>query len=109
MLAFAGSNVFRIISEGGKNKSHFLKVISAFYHFIFMQTISILLGLLCKVYNNIYISALGYTMMIYAVVVTLATAAQLFNTARIANEAASLTDDEIAALSVPSADATPDA
>lgn len=92
MLAFAGSKVFVYITEDGKKHSYFIKIIAAFYHFIFAQTVALFMGLLCKVYSYAWLSFFGYSAMCYAMLVALATAAQLFNTARIANLAASIPD-----------------
>lgn len=92
MLAFAGSKVFTYITEDGKKHSYFIKIVASFYHFIFVQTAAILMGILCQAYPSIVLSFIGFWSLTYALLVAPATAAQLFNTARIANAAASILD-----------------
>lgn len=104
VLAFTGSSIFKVITEGGKENSYFMKMISAFYHFILVQTLAIMLGLICRTYSNDILSAIGYFFMCYAIMVALATAAQLFNTARIANFASTLNAGQIDAASKSSSD-----
>lgn len=95
MLAFAGSNVFLHLTENGKQHSYFIKIVASFYHFILAQTFAIFMGLLCRVYTSMILSFIGYWALCYALLVSLATAAQLFNTARIANIAASIPTDTV--------------
>ena len=109
VLAFAGSSIFRIITESGAENSFFIKIVASFFHFILVQTVAIILGLICRIYPNVVLSFFGYTAMCYAIMVALATAAQLFNTARVANEAAPLSEADLTAASTPSTAARPDA
>lgn len=95
MLAFSGSKILICITEEGKDNSYFICIVAAFYHFIIVQTIAIFLGLFCRVYSWWPMSFLGYASMCYAVLVAMATAAQIFNTARIINVAASIPDDPV--------------
>lgn len=94
MLSFTGSKVFSHITQDGKDDSYFLKVVSAFFHFITAQTLAIFLGLICRVYSFVALSFIGYVVMCYALLIALATASQLFNTARVANLAASIEDKD---------------
>lgn len=95
VLAFNGSSTFKALTQGGRDNSYFIKMIAAFYHFILIQTIAILFGLICHVYSWWVLSFIGYFFMCYAILVALATASQLFNTARIANVASTLSDQQI--------------
>lgn len=107
-LAFTGSSLFRVIAQYGKENSYFIKMIAAFYHFIIVQTLAILFGLICQVYTNVIASGVGFFLMIYAIMVAVATATQLFNTARIANVASRFTDAQLDAANTTSTDAKPD-
>ncbi|TXM68880.1 hypothetical protein FV222_19165 [Methylobacterium sp. WL103] len=90
MLAFAGSKIFTYLSEEGKKQSYFVKIVASFYHFILVQTLAIFMGIFCQAYAWVGFNFLGYWAMCYALLVAPATAAQLFNTARIVNTAASI-------------------
>lgn len=94
MLAFAGSKVFIYITQEGKQHSYFIKIVASFYHFIIVQSAAIILGIVCQTYPNWILSFFGFWAMIYALLVAPATAAQLFNTARIANVAATIPDED---------------
>lgn len=94
MLAFAGSRVFVYITEDGKKNSYFIKAVASFYHFIMAQTVAILLGIICQTYSSLLLSFFGYLSMSYALLAAPATAAQIFNTARVANIASSIPDEK---------------
>ncbi|WP_407522035.1 hypothetical protein [Methylobacterium oryzisoli] len=95
MLSFTASPMFKYLTEGGRSESFFIKIVASFFHFIAAQTVAIFFGLLCRVYSIVILSFFGYWSMCYALLVALATAAQLFNTARIANIAASTKEDDL--------------
>jgi hypothetical protein len=90
MLAFSGANAFSIIAEDGEPKSLFIKVITSFFHFILVQTISIVLALLTVAYNSFFLSLLGFLSLSYSLMVAIATAGQLLQVATILNATASL-------------------
>jgi hypothetical protein len=92
MLSFTGSKVFKHITQDGQDDSYFLKVVAAFFHFITVQTLALFFGLFCRIYSFVAFSFIGYVVMCYALLIALATASQLFNTARVANIAASIED-----------------
>jgi hypothetical protein len=94
-LAFSGSTLFRVITEGGKSQSYFIRMVAAFYHFILSQVLAIFAALFCRVYQWWLFSFFGYLLMTYAILIALATAGQLFNIARVANEAADLNEEEV--------------
>ena len=106
VLAFTGSSLFKVIAQYGNENSYFIKMISAFYHFIIVQTLAILFGLICRTYTNVVLSGVGFFFMSYAIMVAVTTATQLFNTARIANYASRLTEAQINAANSSSTDAT---
>lgn len=93
MLAFSGErNLLKIISQDGKPDSLFAKIIASFFHFIFMQTIAILVALITQDYAFLILSFLGHTIFIYAILLGLATAGQILNISRVFNAYSSLKD-----------------
>lgn len=77
MLAFSGSKVFTYITQDGKQHSYFIKIVASFYHFIIIQTLASMFGILCQTYSHWLLSFFGFWSMIYALLVAPATAAQL--------------------------------
>jgi hypothetical protein len=95
MLAFSGANAFNIIAEEGEPKSLFIKVITSFFHFILVQTISIVMALLTIAYDNFFLSLIGFVALCYSLMVAIATAGQLLQVAIIMNATASLKSEEV--------------
>jgi len=94
VLAFAGSKLFETLRQQGKEHSYFIKLVATFFHFILVQTVAIMLGLAGKAYCSSVLAFFGYWAMCYAILATISTAGQLFNTARIANYVSSVDDDK---------------
>ena len=92
MLAFSNTKIFLTVSEEGKPHSYFMKIIANFFHFIIIQSFSLILALFSKVYSNNILSAFGFFTLIYSITLGLAMAGQLLSTARIFNATASLLD-----------------
>lgn len=85
MLAFSNATIFRAITQKGRADSLFIKVVANFFHFILVQTVSLLLAIGSKATGNLVISGVGFTAMLYAVLTGVAIAGQLLHTARIFN------------------------
>lgn len=94
MLAFSGSNAFKYIAQKGDQNSYFVTIVANFYHFIFFQTLAIMMAIVCKTYNLVWLSALSFWLFSYAVLVGVAVAGQLLRTAQIFNASASMDDDD---------------
>lgn len=90
MLAFSNAEIFKAITQNGSPNSFFVTVVANFFHFILVQTIAVLLALLCKAYPNDFTSFCGYFAFSYAILVGVATAGQLLGTAQIFNASASI-------------------
>ncbi|WP_245294642.1 hypothetical protein [Rhizobium rhizosphaerae] len=90
MLAFSNASIFRAITQSGSPTSYFVTVVANFYHFILVQTLAIILALLCMAYPNDGTSVVGFLSFTYAILVGLATAGQLLGTAQIFNASGSL-------------------
>lgn len=88
MLAFSSGEVFKALSQKGRKDSYFLQVVATFFHFILIQTLSIFTAVLSKYYSSDALSFVGFFFMSYALLVALATAGVLLNTARIFNASA---------------------
>lgn len=94
MLAFTDAKVLRVVAQRGKPDSAFMKVIASFFHFILIQTLAIFGALISKAYSSDVVSIIGTFLFLYGVLVGLATAGQLLQTARIFNAIASFVDDD---------------
>lgn len=92
MLAFSGANYFEYIAQKGKPDSYYVSVVANFFHFVLVQTIALIVAFVSKAYANDWVSGLGFLFLVYAILVGVATAGQLLNTARIFNAASSLPD-----------------
>ncbi len=86
MLAFSNAAIFTAITQKGKYNSLFMTVVANFFHFILVQTVAILLALVAKAYGGLIAGFFGFWAMSYALLVALATAGQLLNTALVFNK-----------------------
>lgn len=86
MLAFSNAAIFSTLTQRGKENSLFMKVIANFFHFILVQTVALVFALLGKAHGGPFIGFLGFWTMTYALLVALATAGQLLNTAQVFNK-----------------------
>lgn len=89
-LAFAQPAALRAITEDGEPRSYFALTITAFFHFILVQAIALVLAFVGKFYVSIPLSGAGVFFLSYALLVGLAMAMQLLQTGRIINAASSL-------------------
>lgn len=92
MLAFSDTKSLRIITQGGKEASYFVKTIANLMHFLVAQIVALLFAILGKAFPWPPLALVGMITLSYAVAVSLAAAGQLMNAARIINKAASLPD-----------------
>ena len=81
------------ITEDGRADSYFIIAVANFFHFILVQTVALLLAIIAEHYTAPLLSFLGLWSLVYSVLVGLAMAMQLFQTARIVNAAAPLPDE----------------
>jgi hypothetical protein len=94
LLAISSPNLLLVIRDGGKVDSLFMKTVSAFFHFIILQTIAICIALVSKSYSSDIISAIGFFVMSYGTLVAVAVAGLLLNIARIFNATSVLDEKE---------------
>ncbi|MER9137516.1 hypothetical protein NKI20_14670 [Mesorhizobium sp. M0830] len=94
VLAFSSAQSFKVLSENGAADSAFLKMIGNFFHFILVQTVAIFTAVFGKGYHNEVLAAFGFFSFGYAILVAVATAGQLLNTAQVVNLAESIPEEK---------------
>ena len=94
VLAFSSANIFNFLAEHGEPKSYFMKLTSALVHFISIQVLALIIGIIAKVTDSRTLDVVSLFFLYYAVLVTFAAAMQLFLTAQIYNAHASLKNEE---------------
>ncbi|BDW86346.1 hypothetical protein MACH21_25230 [Roseicyclus marinus] len=82
------------IQEGGE-KSFFLRVVSAFFHFVLVQISALFASVFYLAYTNNVTSAIAYFLFSYSIFAGLAAAAILVDVAEIKNEADPLDDEDV--------------
>lgn len=93
MLAFSDSKSLKAVTQGGKENSFFVTTVANLMHFLVAQIVALLIAVIGKAYPYWFVAYPGVLAFFYAVVVSIAAAGQLLNTARIINKAASLPDN----------------
>lgn len=94
LLALSSRQLLRAIRKDGAPDSLFMRTVAAFFHFILFQTAAVCGALLSKAYSNDVVSAIGFFLLTYAVLVAIAIAWNLFDIARIFNATGSFSDDD---------------
>ena len=90
MLAFSGGVFLNAIRQGGREDSYFMKMIASFFHFGVTLTAAMIVGFVCKI-NWIpepiisILSATGYFLTLYGILLVAAAATNIWHTARIYN------------------------
>jgi hypothetical protein len=90
MLAFSGGLFLNAIRQGGREDSFFMKMIASFFHFALSHTAAMIIGFLCKltwIPEPLYsiLSAVGYFLTLYGILLVAAIAASIWHIARIYN------------------------
>lgn len=88
LLVFSSDRFLRIISEGGRNDSLYLKAGVTFVHFILVQVSAIFLSILGKIIA--IFELIGIVSLFYSVATAVAACFVLFDIARVYNAAAGL-------------------
>lgn len=94
VLAFSSAQIFKTLAEEGEPQSFFMKLTANLVHFILAQVLALVSGIVAKIINSRVLDVVTLALLLYAVLVTLATALQLFQTAIIYNANASLGNDD---------------
>jgi hypothetical protein len=90
VLAFSSADIFKTIAEGGRPKSFFMKLTANLVHFILVQVLALLTGIVAKIVGGRALDYVALFFLFYAVLIVFSAAVQLFQTAGIYNMRASL-------------------
>lgn len=94
VLAFSSAEIFKTLAEEGDPKSFFMKLTANLVHFILVQVLALSCGIVAKITDLRALDILTLVLLLYAILVTLSAALQLFQTAIIYNAHASLRSDD---------------
>ncbi|WP_415919738.1 hypothetical protein [Tateyamaria sp. SN6-1] len=84
-LAISNDRFLKLLREGGKENSYLMKVMVAFFHFIFVQFFALGGCLLFVAFPSIVLSAIGFAIFIYALSCGIAAAAALLDVTEVLN------------------------
>jgi cytochrome bd-type quinol oxidase subunit 2 len=90
VLAFSSAKIFKLLAEEGDPQSYFMKLTSNLVHFILVQVIALICGIVAKITDSRALDVLTLFFLFYAILVTFSTALQLFLTAQVYNAHTSL-------------------
>lgn len=89
MLAFSSGKFLDAIRQKGKSNSYFMKMMASFFHFALVLSTAMIATFVARLtLPHIVIktvSAIGYFLSIYSILLVLATVASIWHTARIFN------------------------
>lgn len=90
MLAFSGGLFLNAIRQGGREDSFFMKMIASFFHFGLTLIAAMILAFICKlkwIPDGLFgvLSAVGFFLTLYGILLVAATAAGIWHIARIYN------------------------
>lgn len=94
VLAFSSAEIFKILAEEGDPQSYFMKLTSNLVHFIMVQVLALICGVVAKITDSRVLDVLSLFFLYYAVLVTFSAALQLFLTAQVYNAHTSLGGDD---------------
>jgi len=86
MLAFSSGRFLEAIRQGGKEDSYLMKVVSSFFHFALVLTMALVVAIISHVYPEQYLSAFGFFLTVYGILLTLAVVDHMWQTVRIFNK-----------------------
>lgn len=87
VLAFPTSKIFKHLAEDGRADSYYAQLAAKLAHFIFIQTLAILITLIWKAYNCTIIAYIAIFFLLYAMLTAAAIALALVGMAMIYNSA----------------------
>jgi hypothetical protein len=94
VLAFSSAEIFKVLAEDGEPLSYFMKLTAALVHFILVQVLALICGIVAKITDSRLLDILSLFLLFYAVLITFSAALQLFLTAQVYNAHASLPNDD---------------
>jgi hypothetical protein len=84
-LAFSSGKFLEAIRQKGKDDSYLRKLMASFFHFCGVLSLAIVTAFVSEFYSNTYLSAFGVFVSLYGVLLVMATASRIWQTARIFN------------------------
>lgn len=93
LLAFSSEKLMKVIQEDGRADSLYMKATASFFHFILLQTSSLVAVFLTSAFSIDLISWLGFFLMTYGLLVAVAIAANLLRLAQQFNLTAANSSD----------------
>lgn len=93
VLAFSSAEIFKILAEDGDPQSYFMKLTSNLVHFIMVQVLALICGIVARITDSRALDVLSLFFLFYAVLVTFSAALQLFLTAQVYNAHTSIDND----------------
>lgn len=88
LLAFSNDRFLNLIQEDGADDSYFLQTAASLFHFILMQSLSVLLAIACLGWNYAFVSMFSFLFCVYGILVAVAAASNLLDLAEIMNKLA---------------------
>jgi hypothetical protein len=82
LLAFSSEKLMEVIQQGGRSDSLYMKATASFFHFILIQTMSLIAVFFTSAYSVNLISWFGFFLMTYGLLVAIAIAANLLRLAQ---------------------------
>lgn len=92
LLAFSSDRLIKVIQQGGQADSLYMKATASFFHFILVQTLSLIAVFATSAYSVHLLSWLGFFLMVYGLLVAIAIASNLLRLAQQFNLSASKRD-----------------
>jgi hypothetical protein len=93
VLAFPTTTVFKIITEGGREDSYYLDLVTKFVHFVFVQVSALIFALFASASSFFLFSYLALLGLFYAIGTGAMTAIALFEVAIFYNSSQSGSED----------------
>ncbi|MEX6508633.1 hypothetical protein [Jiella sp. M17.18] len=85
ILALPASPLFRVFAEEGRDDSYFLDLTSKLVHFVFIQTVCLLLGLIGRAHDCFPLNFFGLAALFYVVFTGALMALSFYGMARLFN------------------------
>lgn len=94
ILAFSSARIFKTLAEDGADTSFFMRMISNLVHYVLIQSLALVSGVIGRSIKVAWMDDVVLFLLFYAVLSTLSSALQLFQTAELYNSYASRPDGE---------------
>ena len=96
LLAFSNERFLRAIRASGEPNSLFMQGVAAFFHFLLIQSIAMVMALVVFAHPTDLLSGIGFFFLAYGLLSALAVAGMLMQISRVFNATGSFKDDDAA-------------